>query len=265
MPRRPREQSPYGYYHLTNRGPGKRSVFRDAQDRDFFLKCVKLAHRVCAFSLVSSCIMTTHFHLVINCEHLVPPALFQSIGARYSAYYHKKYGTRGQVFHGRFHCEVIKSEAHLLSAIRYVWRNPVKAHMCKTPDDYPWSSFALLGADNDLIDNRLLLTFMNEDEWRAFALWDNDERHLEPFSHRMTDAAIKKAVKDAFGDKGPGYFWQADRQKFRVALSRCVYDGVTIPQLARYVGKTATALYRSVRSWGKLQVGVSSIEACASP
>ena len=265
MPRRLREQSPYGYYHLTNRGPGKTPVFRDAQDRDFFLKCVELAHHVCEFSLVSFCIMTTHFHLVIQCDGLVPPAMFQSIGARYSLYHHRKYGVCGQIFHGRFHCEVIKSKKHLFSAIRYVWRNPLKARMCERLEEYPWSSFNLLGLENGLVDNRLLLSLMSEDDWRIFALQSTDDRHIEPFCKRLSNRAARKVIRSVCEKNQLRDLRRADRKRFRIVVSRCVYDGVTIPQLARHIGQPASTLYKSAREWGDLQAAPCSFAACTSP
>lgn len=265
MPRSARRQSSTGYYHITNRGVGKAPVFCDAQDHDFFLECLRLAHGICEFSVLAYCIMTTHYHIVIRCDGPVPPELFQSIGARFANYYHVRHACSGQIFQGRFHSEAIESESHLLSAIRYVWRNPVSARMCTHPAAYPWNSYRDLGKPNDMIDNDLLTSFMSVAEWERFALEDAGARHVEPFPRRMDDERACACVRelcsgeDASVDVGP------TMRSCPPALSRCIYAGVTIPQIARALGLARANLYRAFRRWGPVQVGACSAAAYTSP
>lgn len=195
MPRRPRRYSSTGYYHITNRGVGKTRVFNESCDHAFFLECLRLAQKICSFKVLAYCVMTTHFHIVIKCDGPVPPSLFQSVGARFSAYYHKRHKCAGQIFQGRFRSEAIETEAHLLSAIRYVWRNPVKARLCARLTDYPWSSYNYLGKPDELVDNELLCSFMSADEWRDFAQQEAGDRHLEPFPRRLSDEAAREIIR----------------------------------------------------------------------
>ena len=50
-------------------------------------------------------------------------------------------GWRGHLWQGRF-ASFVMSEKHLMGAVRYVERNPVKAELVERAEDWPWSSAA---------------------------------------------------------------------------------------------------------------------------
>lgn len=265
MPRRPRRYSSTGYYHITNRGVGKTRVFNESCDHVFFLECLRLAQKICSFKVLAYCVMTTHFHIVIKCDGPVPPSLFQSVGARFSAYYHKRHKCAGQIFQGRFRSEAIETEAHLLSAIRYVWRNPVKARLCVRLTDYPWSSYNYLGKSDDLVDNELLCSFMSADEWRDFAQQEAGDRHLEPFPRRLSDEAAREIIRRKYEYLNSISKGMLKAQKRPVALAACLDAGMTITQLARILRIASTTMRRAFRNWGAQPSPLCTIEAATSP
>ncbi len=61
-------------------------------------------------------------------------------------------GRRGHLWQGRF-ASFPMDESHLLSAVRYVELNPVRAGRVKEPENYRWSSVAahLAGYDNEVV------------------------------------------------------------------------------------------------------------------
>ncbi|MFC3148370.1 transposase, partial [Piscinibacterium candidicorallinum] len=50
------------------------------------------------------------------------------------------YGRTGTLFEGRYRATVVDSERYLLTCMRYIEDNPVRAAMVAQPADYPWSS-----------------------------------------------------------------------------------------------------------------------------
>lgn len=265
MPRRPRKHSSTGYYHITNRGVGKARVFNEGCDHAFFLECLRLAQQICSFKVLAYCVMTTHFHIVIKCNGPIPPSLFQSVGARFSAYYHKRHKCAGQIFQGRFRSEAIETEAHLLSAIRYVWRNPVKARLCVRLTDYPWSSYNYLGKSDDLVDNELLCSFMSADEWRDFAQQEASVRHLEPFPRRLSDDAARKIIRRRCDYLTGASAAMLKVQKCPFALAACLDAGMTIAQLARILRIASTTMHRAFKKWGAQPPPLCTVEAATSP
>ena len=54
--------------------------------------------------------------------------------------YHQHYRTQGHVWQGRFKSFPIQQDSHLLTVLRYVLRNPVRAGLAERAMDWPWSS-----------------------------------------------------------------------------------------------------------------------------
>src|SRR5262249_30648887 len=54
--------------------------------------------------------------------------------------YHKRHVTSGHVWQGRFKSFPIQEDAHLLTVLRYVLRNPCRAGLAAEPWDWRWSS-----------------------------------------------------------------------------------------------------------------------------
>lgn len=54
--------------------------------------------------------------------------------------YHRHYGTSGHVWQGRYKSFVVQEDGHLLTVIRYIEGNPVKANIVASATDWKWSS-----------------------------------------------------------------------------------------------------------------------------
>ena len=66
---------------------------------------------------------------------------FQSVGRRYVQYFNYTYRRSGTLWEGRYRATVVDSERYLLTLMRYIELNPLRAGMVAAPDDYPWSSY----------------------------------------------------------------------------------------------------------------------------
>jgi hypothetical protein len=53
----------------------------------------------------------------------------------------RRYEKRGHAFGARYHAELVQTASHALEVSRYVPLNPVRAGLCATAEDWPWSSF----------------------------------------------------------------------------------------------------------------------------
>ena len=58
------------------------------------------------------------------------------IGTSYAWWYNRKYQRTGHVFQGRYGSECVEDDEYLLTVIRYIHKNPVKAGMISEPEDY---------------------------------------------------------------------------------------------------------------------------------
>jgi putative transposase len=91
--------------------------------------------------------MSTHYHLVVRTPNPDLALGMQRLNACYGQEFNHRYRLQGHVFFRRYHSVLIEREAHLLELWRYVAMNPVRAGLCTSAEEWPWSSYgAVLGA-----------------------------------------------------------------------------------------------------------------------
>ena len=143
---RPKRVTPCGYcYHVLCRGNGRQRVFRKPGNYAAFVALFDQAQERVPMRIVGYCLMPNHFHLV-----LWPAAdgdlsrWMQWVLSTHVRRYHEHYRGSGHVWQGRFKAFPIQEDEHLMSVLRYVERNPLRANMVTAAADWPWSS---LGRD----------------------------------------------------------------------------------------------------------------------
>ena len=68
--------------------------------------------------------------------------MMQALGRRYVRYINHEYRRTGTLWEGRFKAALIETDAYLLTCMRYIELNPVRAAMVAHPGEYRWSSYA---------------------------------------------------------------------------------------------------------------------------
>ncbi len=141
-------------YHIINRGNGRAQVFHGEADYREFVKLMaaagerpppRLAPRL-APRLLAYCLMPNHVHLVLwPREDGEVSRWMQWLMTAQVRRHHRRHGTDGHLWQGRFKAFPIQRDEHLLSVLRYVERNPLRAKLVARAEDWPWSS---LGAAN---------------------------------------------------------------------------------------------------------------------
>ena len=59
----------------------------------------------------------------------------------YARHFNRRHASRGHVQFKRYGAKRIDDDSQLLTAHKYVARNPVEAALCNSPSDWPWSSY----------------------------------------------------------------------------------------------------------------------------
>ena len=77
----------------------------------------------------------------------------QMLGRYYVQYYNYCYQRTGTLWEGRYKATLIDSEAYLLTCMRYIELNPVRAARVAHASEYPWSSYRCnaLGEPNETL------------------------------------------------------------------------------------------------------------------
>jgi putative transposase len=139
VPRVLRTTLPDGYFHVASRGVNGCAIFRDDDDRRSFLANIQTCAERYRWTLHALCLMTTHYHLVL---HSTQPELsrgLQRVQGRYAQAFNERHGRFGHLFADRFAARAIEDERYLYAACSYVVENPVRAGLCDSIDDWPWS------------------------------------------------------------------------------------------------------------------------------
>ncbi len=142
MPRLPRGCFETTFFHVITQGINKSYVFDSQEDiRKYIFEMYELKDEY-DIQIIAYCIMNNHAHLLLNVEKIDNLSLFMHrLNTKYANYYNKKYKRVGFVFRNRFKSEAIFNESYLYSCINYIFNNPVKAGICKTPEEYKYSNY----------------------------------------------------------------------------------------------------------------------------
>jgi len=168
MPRLARAVVPGFPHHVTQRGNRRQRTF--FCDDDFALYRALMAES-CHYYRVeiwAYFLMPNHTHLIAVPE--TSDGLRFALGEahrRYTAKVNRREGWTGCLWQGRF-SSFVMDDLYLLTAARYVERNPVRAGLVARAEDYEWSSARahLLGRDDGLVTTAPLLARVVD--WSAF-------------------------------------------------------------------------------------------------
>ncbi len=158
--------------HVIQRGNNRAPCFFEASDYQRYLKVLgeALHHHGCY--LHSYVLMSNHVHLLIT--PTLPYGIsiaMQATGRKYVQYINRKYQRSGTLWEGRYKANVIDSDAWMLTCMRYIEMNPVRAGMVSHPGEYPWSSYVAnaQGLTDPLVDPHALYLALGQDlETRQF-------------------------------------------------------------------------------------------------
>lgn len=142
MPRFPRSYIETTYFHVMVQGINKSYIFEYPEDIRYYIKILYLVKKEYNIQIISYCVMNNHTHMLLKVNRIKDLCDFMhKVNTKYALYYNKKYNRVGYVFRDRYKSEGIYSEEQLYNCIKYIYDNPVKAGICKRPDEYKYSNY----------------------------------------------------------------------------------------------------------------------------
>ena len=199
MARLPRFAIPGQAQHIILRGNNRSVIFCADADVHFFLEKLAAACKKHGVDLHAYVLMTNHVHFLMTPqdEQGLSKTL-QMLGRYYVQYFNCTYRRTGTLFEGRYKATLIDSEAYLLTCMRYIELNPVRANMVPHPSQYPWSSYRhnAMGEDNTVITpNRLYTRLGKTPDERQTVYRQLFKSHLSELSiNQIRDATNKSWV-----------------------------------------------------------------------
>jgi putative transposase len=143
MPRSARV-APGGYcYHVLNRGNNRARVFHDTPDYQNLIDLMRKACDRISMRVIAYCLMPNHFHLVVwPYDDGDLSKWMQLTLTGHVRKYQTRHLSNGHIWQGRFKAFAIEDDDHLLTVIRYVERNPLRAGLVDCVTSWKWSSLA---------------------------------------------------------------------------------------------------------------------------
>lgn len=144
MPRRARMYFPDLPYHVVQRGNNREACFVEPENYQFYLVLWEELSRRYSLVVHACCLMTNHVHFLVTPEHdTAISSTMKVAGSRFAQYMNKKYHRTGTLWEGRHRSSLVQSERYLLTCMRYIELNPVRAQMVTRPEEYRWSSYGV--------------------------------------------------------------------------------------------------------------------------
>jgi len=156
-----------GWYHVTNRGNNRQTIYFDSRDRQHFLELLGEMSERHGLEVHAYVLMDNHYHLLVRTPLANLSAAIQWLNLAYSIWWNRRHQRVGHVFQGRFKAVVVESGQWVLECSLYIHLNPVavealalakrqkraeshgldqatealRAERLETLRSYPWSSF----------------------------------------------------------------------------------------------------------------------------
>ncbi len=228
-----------GFYHIVNRGVERRRVFLDVEDHEKFLEILEDSGEVYDFKIHSFCLMNNHYHLLLQTFDENLSLIMRQINSRYSIYFNNKYKRVGPLWQGRFKSYFVYDENYLVSLVKYIESNPIKANVTKKIGQFTWAMSSkktlLTCLDFELIES---IDFTKD-------LSDKELQNLEDIYNAKFKIKGKKA-KIVEKKELYSYFEEYERE---VAIAKAIQDGYLQTHIAAYLKLSAVSISKIYKKY----------------
>ena len=147
MPRSVRIEYAGAFYHVMARGNRREDIFRDEDDRWFFLKGLGEACEMTGWRIHAWVLMSNHYHLFAETPEANLSAGMQWLQNAYTRRFNTRHRVWGRLFGDRYKAVLVEggSGYYYETLLDYIHLNPVRAGLVKARRgesvlDHPWSS-----------------------------------------------------------------------------------------------------------------------------
>jgi putative transposase len=201
MARKPRIEFEGALYHVITRGNQRQEVFRCAEDYVRYLKILAEYKNRYHYALYGYVLMGNHVHLLMETNEIVLSRILQGINQSYTMYFNRKYATVGHLFQGRYKAILCDKDSYLLSLVKYIHENPIRAGIAKTLEAYAWSSHSSYvdpTRAKGIVDTGLVLRTFSEDPGKARKTYLEYMGEEDKFTREEVYAIVDQRI---LGDK----------------------------------------------------------------
>lgn len=141
MARPLRLERPGALYHIATLGNAGLPVFRTPEDSQRFLDLAAEAFRRFAWRCLAYCLLPDRYILLVVTEEATLSRGMRQINGCYTQDFHRRYGTAGHLFQGRYRAVMAEEQGYLAPLACDVLRQPVARGLVSEAAAWRWSSF----------------------------------------------------------------------------------------------------------------------------
>jgi putative transposase len=135
-------------YHVLNRANGRLRLFKKKEDFEAFERVLLEAWNRVPIRILAWCVMPNHWHLVLwPKKDGELTAFMRWLTLTHAQRWKHAHGAvgHGHLYQGRFKSFPIEQDEHLLTVLRYVERNPLRAGLVRKAEAWRWGSLLVRG------------------------------------------------------------------------------------------------------------------------
>ena len=236
-----------GIYHVVWRGNNKQRIFEDGEDYQKFMQILAAKKKQYGFVLYSWCLMPNHIHVLLKEKETPLGVIFRQIGTSFVFWYNQKYKRIGHLFQDRYASEVVEDEFYFMSVIRYIHLNPVKAGLCRVPEEYKYSSYSWIFKSGKFSDMDLVFNCFPKREFEQYHKEKNDDICLDydhPARRILTDEVAEKIIRKTMDCDHISEVQSLPEEKRDLAVRKLLRSGSNISQINRLTGVSVGIIER---------------------
>lgn len=259
MPRKERQQSATGIYHVMLRGINRQDIFEEDED---YIQFQRVLHALIErhdnqgmqlsplCTIYAYCMMSNHVHLLLRERDESIGDSIKRIGVAYARYYNKKYERNGHLFQDRFRSEPVNNLEYFMTLMKYIHQNPVKAGLVAEVRDYPWSSWSEYEGSFSLIcDTSPVIKRMDRQNLYEFVTMPVDDDRILDIDYnngsKLEDEEVKSRLIKMSGVVNPMDIQKLNKKERNIILKQLCEYGANIRQISRITGISYGVVYRA--------------------
>ncbi len=238
-----------GFHHVMNRGVNRSDIFVDDNDYETFLKIVCKACKDYKVVLHDYCLMSNHFHLLIETKMDNLSLFMKYINSNYAIYANRKLKRSGHFWQGRFYSRYITNENYYYTLIRYIEQNPLEAGITQNIGEYPYTLGAVIAKRQKPISctkESKLIKELNHENIQEIVGVKLDEEALSQLKEIQKQKIVSKdgIQKIAYSKSLDEHFQNGERN---TAIYNAFNDGYTQAKIASYLSVSRSLISKILK------------------
>jgi len=259
MARRLRTFSETGIYHIVFRGVNHCHLFEEDEDFAKFLDLFAKVKEDLSLEVFAYCLLDNHVHLLIKEQTLGDIIMaMRKLLTPYACWFNQKYLRSGALIANRYRSECVESDEYLLTLVRYIHQNPLKAGITKRLASYRYSTYRDYATGRQgLCDTDFVMSMFSDDQTQAVELFASfhaitDDRDFSlPEKKQKSESQIRQEILACLGDINPSALSGMPKAERNALLATLREQGFSIRQIERVTGVPRGIVARCQKAVGR--------------